>query len=331
MNIDGLIGKLYATVKNHELGNGEFARWLWQNEKGDRKLGANEYGCADAANILYTIGALPNDPKQRGQYIEALQSFQNPETGLFFEGTHHEIHCTAHCIAALELFDASALYPLKGFEKFESREGLEGLLENLKWEESPWNNAHQGAGIYAAFILTGKADPDWQDWYFEWLDKNADPENGISRRGAVQAGKLRAAHHLYGWFHYMFNYAFARRPFPHAKATVDTCIDLFKNRDLGDKFMHEINFCEIDWVYALNRASIQEGYRMEEARELMWEMAQEYIDYLEHVDTEKNEGWNDLHALFGVCCALAELQQALPGRIQTSYPLRLVLDRRPFI
>ncbi|MBQ3222183.1 MAG: hypothetical protein IJB41_01075 [Clostridia bacterium] len=332
MNIDHIISRIYATVKNHELPEkGAYARWLWQNEKGSRKLGANEYGCADAANILYTIGAFPRENALREACVQQLQQFQDPETGLFYEGTHHTIHCTAHCIAALELFDAGPVYPLDGLSRHETKEGLEELLENLLWEESPWNNAHQGAGIYAAFVLTGKADPDWQDWYFGWLDKNADPDNGISRRGAVQAGKLRAAHHLFGWFHYMFNYAFARRPFPCAKATVDTCIDLYKNNDLGDDFMREINFCEIDWVYALNRAAIQENYRIDEARELMWDMAQKYIAYLEQVDVEKHEGWNDLHALFGVCCALAELQQALPGKIETSYPLKLVLDRRPFI
>lgn len=332
MNIDHIISRIYATVKNHELPEkGAYARWLWQNEKGSRKLGANEYGCADAANILYTIGAFPRENALREACVQQLQQFQDPETGLFYEGTHHTIHCTAHCIAALELFDAGPVYPLDGLSRHETKEGLEELLENLLWEESPWNNAHQGAGIYAAFVLTGKADPDWQDWYFGWLDKNADPDNGISRRGAVQSGKLRAAHHLFGWFHYMFNYAFARRPFPCAKATVDTCIDLYKNNDLGDNFMREINFCEIDWVYALNRAAIQENYRIDEARVLMWDMAQKYIAYLEQVDVEKHEGWNDLHALFGVCCALAELQQALPGKIETSYPLKLVLDRRPFI
>jgi len=332
MNIDHIISRIYATVKNHELPEkGAYARWLWQNEKGSRKLGANEYGCADAANILYTIGAFPRENALREACVQQLQQFQDPETGLFYEGTHHTIHCTAHCIAALELFDAGPVYPLDGLSRHETKEGLEELLENLLWEESPWNNAHQGAGIYAAFVLTGKADPDWQEWYFNWLDENADPGNGISRRGAVQAGKLRAAHHLFGWFHYMFNYAFARRPFPCAKATVDTCIDLYKNNDLGDNFMREINFCEIDWVYALNRAAIQENYRIDEARELMWDMAQKYIAYLEQVDVEKHEGWNDLHALFGVCCALAELQQALPGKIETSYPLKLVLDRRPFI
>ena len=331
MNIDRLIGKIYDTVKSHELENGEYARWLWQNEKGDRKLGNNEYGCADAANILYTIGAFPHDLKQREACVKALQDLQNPETGLFFEGTHHEIHCTAHCTAALELFDATPLYPFKGFAEYETEEGLKRLLENLKWEESPWNNAHQGAGIYAAFVLTGKADPDWQKWYFDWLDENADPETGISRRGAVQSGKLRAAHHLFGWFHYMFNYAFARRPFPCARATVDSCIDLYNRKDLGDNFMREINFCEIDWVYALNRASLQENYRIDGARGLMWDMAQKYIAYLEQVDEEKDEAWNDLHALFGVCCALAELQQALPGHLVSEKPLKLVLDRRPFI
>ena len=40
---------------------------------------------------------------------------------------------------------------------------------------------------------------------------------------------------------------------------------------------------------------------------------------------------NDLHMLFGALCCLAELQQALPGRLGTGRPLKLVPDRRPFI
>ena len=49
------------------------------------------------------------------------------------------------------------------------------------------------------------------------------------------------------------------------------------------------------------------------------------------LDFETDESFNDLHLLFGACCALAELQSALPGKIVTEKPLRLVLDRRPFI
>ena len=54
-NIDKLIEKAHGVVKSHYLGNGAYARYIRQNEEGTRKLGINEYGCADAMNILYTI------------------------------------------------------------------------------------------------------------------------------------------------------------------------------------------------------------------------------------------------------------------------------------
>ena len=53
--------------------------------------------------------------------------------------------------------------------------------------------------------------------------------------------------------------------------------------------------------------------------------------YLEELDADTHEGMNDLHALFGTVCVLAELQAALPGKLNSVQPLRLVLDRRPFI
>ena len=52
-----IVEKISATVASHRLENeGEYSRWLWQNEGNTRELGINEYGCADAVNILYTIG-----------------------------------------------------------------------------------------------------------------------------------------------------------------------------------------------------------------------------------------------------------------------------------
>ena len=85
MELDFLLDKIRATVKNHELENGAYARWLWQNEKGSRKLGPNEYGCADAANILYMLGDMPRDVETRTQRVKAMQAFQNPDTGLFIK------------------------------------------------------------------------------------------------------------------------------------------------------------------------------------------------------------------------------------------------------
>ena len=48
-------------------------------------------------------------------------------------------------------------------------------------------------------------------------------------------------------------------------------------------------------------------------------------------DENTSDEWNDLHMLFGAVCAVAELQIALPGELRSTYPLRQILDRRPFI
>ena len=61
MNLNFLLNKVRRTVKSHDLGDGNYARYLWQSPEGDRRMGPNEYGCADAANILYTIGDFPTD------------------------------------------------------------------------------------------------------------------------------------------------------------------------------------------------------------------------------------------------------------------------------
>ena len=92
-----------------------------------------------------------------------------------------------------------------------------------------------------------------------------------------------------------------------------------------------VHFAEIDWIYVLHRASKQEGYRVDEAKEKLRDFAKFYVDARMNTDYEKNEYWNDMHMLFGGLCALAELQIALPGEIISDFPLKLVLDRRPFI
>ena len=186
-DITELIKIIKKTVDSHQLENeGEYKRFLWQNEENNRKMGLNEYGCADAANILYTINEFPKDHKVREGFVKTLQSMQNPETGLFEENTHHFIHTTAHCTAALELFDALPLYKFRGFEKLKSPKALEEFLENLNWAEHPWPESHKGAGIYAAMKLNNETDKEWEDTYFKWLWDNADPEFGFWKKGSYR-------------------------------------------------------------------------------------------------------------------------------------------------
>ena len=329
-NIDSFLEKVYRTVKSHYLGNGAYARYLWQDKNASRKMGINEYGCADAMNVLYTINKFPTG-EEREACCKALQSLQHEDTGLFEEHTHHFIHTTAHCVAALDLFDASPLYPQKTMLKYFTKEGIRDLYDSIRWVGAPWRDSHEVAGAYVVGVLTNNVDIDWQNYYFSLLYDNTDPEWGMSRIGTIDGVSIPVFHHLYGWFHYMFNMQYAHRPLKYPDVLVDTCIKMYDEKMLGGSFGRGIGFAEVDWVYALNRATRETPHRFKEAKSRLKDFAEGYIDYLESLDFDTHEGLNDLHCLFGMICCVAELQAALPGEIISTRPLRLVLDRRPFI
>ena len=331
-DLTDIISKIRHVVNTHYIGNGAYARFLWQNKECSRKMGINEYGCADAMNILYTLCDFPTG-EHRELCLRALLSLQDEGTGLFKEHTHHVIHTTAHCVAAIELFDATPLYPQRELLPCFTKQGLTELIESLNWESNPWPQSHQGAGIYVIGQLTGCADREWKEFYFNTLYDMTDDEYGMSRKSCL--GKKPLYHHLNGWFHYTFNTEYAKKPMRYPDKLIDTCIEMYKNpaknENMHPKFGKMIGFAEIDWVYVLNRATRQSPHRHAEAKDCLRAFAKKYIEYLESIDFDTDDGANDIHMLFGAVCALAELQAALPGEIYTDKPLRLVLDRRPFI
>lgn len=136
--------------------------------------------------------------------------------------------------------------------------------------------------------------------------------------------------HLAGTFHYLFNHEYAHRKLRYPEQLIDTCLSIYQNKEWGT-LGSNITFAEIDWVYCLNRATRQCPHRFEQAKEALYNFAHFYISNIEAMDHENHDGFQDLHTLFGCVCALAELQSALPGEIITKKPLKLVLDRRPFI
>lgn len=306
------------------------ARWTLPAADGARPGGPNPYGVADAANLLYTLGALPDGAAERAAWIEALRALQEPATGWFREATHDPIHTTAHCVAALELFDARPAHPLRALAPLAKR--VEDFLEGLDWRGRPWTESHRGAGLYAALHLAGGAPADFEDRYFAWLAAACDPDTGLWRRGALPAGPDAARWcfpHLAGTFHYLFNFEHARQPHPFPAALVDTCLAA---RDAGAfPLGRSVGFAEVDWVYCLHRAARRSGHRLAEAHAALRAFAADYLAWLDGLDPDTDPGLDDLHGLFGAWCALAELQAALPGALRTERPLRLVLDRRPFI
>ncbi|MBO5270746.1 MAG: hypothetical protein J6B77_08165 [Clostridia bacterium] len=331
-NMDPLIQKILSVVESHKLAPGDYARFLWQNSKCTREMGSNPYGCADAANILYTLGYFPTDDAERAAFVHHLTKFQDPETGLFHESTHHAYHTTAHCSAALELFDKRPLYPLVALREFDDTARLCEFLDSLAWVDNPWTISHQGAGVFAAKIICETPTVAWQDAYFSHLTALCDPKYGLGKAGAVDLKVKSLAHHLNGWFHYLFNFNHCHREIPRAETLIDTLIDEYYAGNLENQHLCcSVGFRSIDWVFALNRASLQCGYRRAEAKEAMRHFAKEHFAYLETLDPATHDTMNDLHSLFGTVCCLSELQLALPGELPTTVPLKNVLDRRPFI
>lgn len=330
-NIQPIINRVLERIDAHKLSEGQYARWLWQNERQSRVLGINPYGCADAANLLYMLGHFPRSIAERACWVSAMQDMQESESGLFREATHHPLHTTAHVTAALELFDAAprhrphAALPVLGEGKFAE------MMEHLDWN-NPWSQSHQGAGIYVILNLCGEATPEWNEGYFKWFWDNADPETGFWRRGDYQRqGHAPLAHYMAGGFHYLFNHENAHMPVRYPERIIDSCIRLYEENALGHPFGKQANFLEIDWVYCLTRCHEQTHHRHGEVLSVLRRFTQAYLQFWNTVDWETDESINDLHMLFGGVCALAELQRVLRGELRSDKPLKLVLDRRPFI
>lgn len=329
IDIDNFVQAAYEITASHALPDGGYARWIWQNKDNTRDLGINPYGCADAANILYTIGRFPKDEETRRQCISALRSLQDPKSGLFVEATHHPIHTTAHCIAALELFDASPKYKPYALLKYSDVKELIKFFNELDCDNDRWS--HRGAGLFVSMVLTESVDKQWQEAYFNWLWENADEESGLFRKGCVNAGNVPISHHFAGTFHYLFNIEYAKMPIRYPDKIIDTLLSYCKDEKTRNDLSRQIGFLPVDWVYCISRARRQAPHRFNECTEALTDFAERLTGHLKSLDPETHDGINDLHGLFGVLCCLAELQQALPGFIKSEKPLRLVLDRRPFI
>ena len=331
LDLRAFIGHAEAIVATHALGIGDYRRWNVQSSGAPRDLGRNPYGCADAANILYTIGRFPRAPAERAVWMAVLRSLQGDD-GMFAEPTHHPIHTTAHCLAALELFDAGPARPLAGLKQYRDGPAMRDFLTALDWAGDPWRASHQGAGLFAALVLAEEADAGWQDAYFDWLWDWADGRTGFFGRNpqpVTQSGCASMVPHMAGTFHYFFNMQSARRPFRYPERVIESCLDMLA--EAGFPLGERVGFAEIDWLFCVNRALRQCGHRFADAKAGIELLGRRLVDYLLALDPRDDDGLNDLHALFGTLCALAELQQAIPGLVRADRPLKLVLDRRPFI
>lgn len=323
VEVEPVVQAALAALERARVGPGRYRRILGADDQApDRTV----YGTAAAANILYTLDYFPAETAERRAFVETLRSGQDRDTGHFSDPDHHRVHATANIVAALQLFDAHPLHPLTAVRDLLRGDAVEETLEGLDWAAGPWAASHVGAGSYAALHIVEELPDGAAERYFAWLWQTADPQTGLWRQGCQPgqvAGSAPLFHHLAGSFHYLFNHEAAGRPWRYPGALIDTALAVFASGD--PRLGLAPGFAEIDWIYCLTRSVRLCGHRADEVDALLRAFTRDYAANLQTVVFE------DLHALHGTVAALAELQQALPGVVSTDRPLRLTLDRRPFL
>ncbi|XEC95965.1 hypothetical protein AB6A23_05200 [Paenibacillus tarimensis] len=327
-NIQPFLDKVRRSVEAHRTGpSGGYRRML------SDPMEADLYGTADAAILLYTLGELPEaGGTGHNGMVTTIQRFQVQDSGLFPGAGHHPIHGTAYAIAALELLDNKPLYPLTDLHGLKSRAALYDFMDGLDWVNRPWSESHKGAGIYAALVLAGEVDREWEDWYLNWLQQQADPVTGLWCRQAVYATDgAPLFHHLASSFHYLFNLNYRKRSMQYPDAWIDTCLALQASGQIP-LAAGELSFVELDVLYTLISAASQTGHRAGELQDMMHTIGCHLLRSVEVLSAGPEAAvFEDLHALCGTVCALALVQSILPEQVVADRLLLKVLDRRPFI
>jgi hypothetical protein len=302
------------------------------------------YGLCD---MVYNL-VIPNqlekylkahDTIELESWIKNIQSYQNPQNGWFKEGIfnyglHFKEHSTAFAVSALKLLGKTPEFDFKFRKKLNSQKKVEKWLKRKpEWGLLFWPGSHRGGGIASIFATLGEdyyPHKDFFNWYFNWLDKMADPKVGFWRIGWNHkiANRL-TKHELGGSIHYYWIYEFFNRPIPYPEKVIDSTLKLQNSLGLWD---NDISYCiDLDAIFSLNRCCKQtDNYKKEHIKTAI----EKYLDYT--IDSLNNRNflfnqYKDTHKLTGCLEAIAEIQKFYPEFFDLPEPWIETLDITPWI
>ena len=289
------------------------------------------YGVADMACVLHTIGALHLDDAARAEWRLAFDGLQVAD-GWFVEDepTHDRFHSTAFTVAAMELVGLRPTKPLTFARRYSEPAAASRFLSDLDWRTDVYMASHRGAGLGAIFSLDmtlGSAD--WFDAYFEALDHRLDPASGMHGEDKPATGDIDQ---VGGTFHYAFLYEWHHRVLAHPEARIDAVLGL--QADDGFWSADSKLWITLDAVYLLARACDRSGHRRDDVRRAVRAALTAFCEaVLAPAQRDEHFGWYlGTHWLTAAVSVLAEAQRFLGAdEVRTDRPLRLVLDRRPFV
>jgi hypothetical protein len=287
------------------------------------------YGIADMACVLYTIGALDPSAKERDEWKDALEAFQNPKTGWFREedsGLAPE-HNTAFALGAMQLLDLTPRYAVTMDAKYQD---MRAYFNTLDWRTNVYGESHKGAGIGVIFeLVPALRSPAWFAEYFAACEGYFDANNGLMGRDKPASGDIDQ---IGGTFHYSFLYEYFNRQMPYPEKRIDTVLGL----QGSDGYWSDSNYLwmTLDAMYLMTRTLRYRPYRFEDVKGSVRRLMSTLEQAVYSAEGRKKAfaTGQGVHLLTSATAIAAEAQQFLgEDEVMTDWPLKLVLDRRPFI
>jgi hypothetical protein len=287
------------------------------------------YGTSDLACILHTLGRLRPSHTERAEWAATFQSYQDHGTGWLLErdASHSPVHNTAFALAAMGLLDLSPQHPvLMGQDYADPR----ALLETIDWRHGVYPGSHTGVGAAVIRALApGLYTREWFERYFAQCDSLIDPNNGMLGRDKPPGGD---SDQVGGTVHYLFLYGHFNRRMAHPEKRIDAVLGLQQD----DGYWHPQNhlWLAFDAVYTLTRSLRTTPHRFEDVRACVRRTLR-VVDrdfFSPEARQTAYRGRVATHVLTAALSFAAEAQQFLGSEeVITDEPLRLLLDRSPFI
>ena len=171
--------------------------------------------------------------------------------------------------------------------------------------------------------------PKWFADYFAACDDLFDPDNGLMGKDKPKSGD---ADQIGGSFHYSFLYQYFNRPMPYPDPRIDTVIRL----QLPGGYWMATNhlWMTLDAIYLLTRTLRYSPHRFDDVRAIVRNVMSILMRDVYSAAGRKQTftGKLAVHSVTAALSIAAEAQQFLGAKeVVTERPLKLVLDRRPFI
>jgi hypothetical protein len=163
---------------------------------------------------------------QQGYFIGPEVRDWEPDKSVKHSREHVLLHLACTVLPLLDIYNLAPLFPLRFAHKFNGCEDLESWLENRDWSDA-WleGNNLLFVGQLLVFLRDKEGVPGAQqalDLYFDWLDKNLDPETGLWGTNGYCSPFIA----MCGGYHQLLVYYYENRDILYPEKLIDTVLSL---------------------------------------------------------------------------------------------------------